>query len=115
MSNKLTLIIDGNWLLMSRLAVIKQRYNDIDELIDGAIGIMIKSIKIVLKTFNDIDSIVMVVDGGSWRKHIGIENISENLKKISNIDSIGYKETRVHDDSLDWDYIFSRFDEGAAC
>lgn len=111
MSNKLTLIIDGNWLLMSRLSVLKNKYADINDLVNGALTLMIKSIRIVVNTFKDIDGIVMVVDGGSWRKHIDISDIVDNLKKISDIDFVGYKETRMHDDSLDWDYIFSRFDE----
>ena len=33
MKSKLTLIVDGNWLLMSRLAVMNGRYPNIDELL----------------------------------------------------------------------------------
>lgn len=110
MSNKLTLIIDGNWLLMSRLSVLKNRYKTADELANNVFLLMIKSIKIVLNTFKDIDSIVMVVDGGSWRKHIELGDISDGLKKITEVDVVEYKGTRIKDDTIDWELIFSKFD-----
>lgn len=109
-NSKLTLLVDGNWLLMSRLSVLVNNYKDLPELCNELKILMIKSIKIVLKTFPDIDNIIFVSDGGSWRKHIDISDIEETLKKMISGDAVGYKETRVYDnDDIDWDFVFNEF------
>ena len=54
--SKLTLIVDGNWLLMSRLAVLNNKYDSADELIKNVKKMLIKSINIALRTFEDIDN-----------------------------------------------------------
>ena len=51
MKSKLTLIVDGNWLLMSRLAVMNGRYPNIDELLRELKLLMVRSTNLVLKTF----------------------------------------------------------------
>ena len=108
--SKLTLIVDGNWLLMSRLSVLINRYKDLSELCTELKLLMIKSIKLVLRTFPDIDNIVFVSDGGSWRKHIDISNIEDVLRKMIDGDLVGYKETRVYDtDEIDWEVVFEEF------
>lgn len=110
--SKLTLIVDGNWLLMSRLAVLVNRYKDLSELCNELKILMIKSIKLVLRTFHDIDNIIFVSDGGSWRKHIDISDIENILKKMIDGDLVGYKETRVYDnDDIDWEYVFDEFNK----
>ena len=58
--SKLTLLIDGNWLLMSRLSVIANQYNDDYELSHELQLLLIRSIKLVLKHFPDIDNIIFV-------------------------------------------------------
>ena len=68
--SKLTLIVDGNWLLMSRLAVMNGRYPNMDELLRELKLLMIRSINLVLKTFPNIDNVIFVADGGSWRNDI---------------------------------------------
>ena len=68
--SKLTLIVDGNWLLMSRLAVMNGRYPNMDELLRELKLLMIRSTNLVLKTFPLIDNIIFVADGGSWRNNI---------------------------------------------
>ena len=70
--SKLTLIVDGNWLLMSRLRVLENRYLDDYELCHELQLMMIKSINVVLRTFPSIDNIIFVADGGSWRNNIEI-------------------------------------------
>ena len=65
--SKLTLIVDGNWLLMSRLAVISGRYPDTNELNRELKLLMIRSVNLVLRAFPVIDNIIFVADGGSWR------------------------------------------------
>ena len=110
-SSKLTLIVDGNWLFMSRMAVLLNKIKDVDDLCDELGLLMVKSIKIVLRNFADIDNIVFVSDGGSWRKNIDISDIEESLKKLGICDVVGYKETRVHSDEIDWDYVFEKFNK----
>ena len=56
--SKLTLVIDGNWLLMSRLAVMNGRYPNIDELLRELKLLMVRSTNLVLKTFPLIDNII---------------------------------------------------------
>ena len=56
--SKLTLIIDGNWLLMSRFAVLSNQYKDDKELCEQIQLLMLKSINLVLRTFPDIDNII---------------------------------------------------------
>ena len=66
--SKLTLIIDGNWLMMSRLPVLNGRYADDKTLIQEVKLLMIKSINVVLRTFPMVDNIMFVTDGGSLPK-----------------------------------------------
>ena len=80
-TNKLTLIVDGNWLMMSRMAsfiklfdksqpeiVKKNASKNLEEQ-------MAKSIGIILNKFKEIDNVVLVADGGSWRKKLAIPKI----------------------------------------
>ena len=109
--SKLTLIVDGNWLLMSRMAVLVNKISNIEDLCNELELLMVKSIKLVLRNFPNIDNIVFVSDGGSWRKNIDISNIEEALKKLGIADVVGYKETRVHSEDIDWEYVFGKFDK----
>ena len=68
--SKLTLIIDGNWLFMSRLAVISNRYIDDYELCQNIKSLLIKSMNVALRKFPNIDNVIFVADGGSWRSQI---------------------------------------------
>lgn len=103
MKNKCTLIIDGNWLLLSRFSVIGNGFeidmpdivkekakNDLHEL-------MAKSITIVLNRFSIIDNVVLVTDGGSWRKQLPVPQQLQNVT---------YKGNRAHAKELDWKYIY---------
>lgn len=102
--NKCTLIIDGNWLLLSRFSVIgrgfeqempeqvkEQAKNELQDL-------MAKSISIVLNRFPTIDNVILVTDGGSWRKQLPIPSIIENVT---------YKGNRSSTKEHDWKYIYS--------
>ena len=110
-NSKLTLIVDGNWLFMSRMAVLLNKIKNVDDLCNELELLMVKSIKLVLRNFPDIDNIVFVSDGGSWRKNIDISEIEEALKKLEICDVVGYKETRVHSDEIDWEYVFDKFNK----
>lgn len=101
--SKCTLIIDGNWLLMSRLSVLQNRYVDEKELCQELKLLMVKSIKLVLRQFQVIDNIVFVTDGGSWRNTIEIPKFLQD-------ENIEYKGNREKDESINWDLVFSEFD-----
>lgn len=107
MSNKkslLSLIVDGNWLLMSRLSILRMRIKDEDKLLKELKIMMIKSMNVMMRNFSQIDNIIFVADGGSWRN--GLE-IPVFLKK----DHITYKGNREKDKDLDWDKVFATYDE----
>ena len=106
MSNKsnCVLIIDGNWLLMSRLSILRMRIKDEDTLVKEVKLMMIKSINKLLRDIPQIDNVIFVADGGSWRNKV---EIPEFLKK----DHITYKGNREKDKDLDWDKIFKGYDE----
>ena len=100
-NSKLTLLIDGNWLLMSRLSVLHNRYADDDKLCKDLKLMMIRSINIVLKQFTEIDNIIFVSDGGSWRNKIAVPSFIKEE----------YKGNRKLDDSMNWDLIFKAYED----
>lgn len=108
--SKLTLIVDGNWLLMSRLSVLNNRFADDYELNQELKLLMIKSINIVLKNFPDIDNVIFVADGGSWRNNL---EIPDYLIKECEEDGVpvGYKENRVRSEDINWELLFKSYDE----
>ena len=99
--SKLTLLIDGNWLLMSRLSVLQDRYSDDDKLCKDLKLMMIRSINIVLKQFTEIDNIIFISDGGSWRNKLPIPSFLEEE----------YKGTRHPDESVNWEAVFGAYED----
>lgn len=105
MSNsKLTLIIDGNWLLMSRLSVINDKYESDDDLFNALQKMLLRSIEITIKHFKDIDNIIFVADGGSWRNKV-------ELPKCLESEGIEYKGNRIKSDDINWDKVFYKYEE----
>lgn len=107
MSNKktiLSLVIDGNWLLMSRLSILRMRIKDEDTLVKEVKLMMIKSINKLIRDIPQIDNVIFVADGGSWRNKIEIPGF---LRK----DHVTYKGNREKDKDLDWDKIFAGYDD----
>lgn len=102
--SKLTLIVDGNWLMMSRLSILRMRIKDEDTLIKELKLMMIKSINKMIRDIPQIDNVIFIADGGSWRNKI---EVPEFLKK----DHITYKGNREKDKEIDWDKIFKGYDE----
>ena len=94
--SKLTLIVDGNWLLMSRLSVLRNKFSDDIELNHQLKLLMIKSINVVLRTFPTIDNVIFIADGGSWRNKINVpfESILsyDEIKTIFENHNINIKE-----------------------
>lgn len=101
--SKLTLIIDGNWLLMSRLVVLKNQYNDIDSLVHNLKLMLIRSINSMLRSLPEVDNIIFVADGGSWRANIPIPSILSQH-------GVSYKGTREKSSEFDWDRLFEEFE-----
>lgn len=101
--NKCTLIVDGNWLLMSRFSVMSNGFNinnpDISkEMAQNELhNLMAKSINIILNRFPVVDNIVLVTDGGSWRKQLPIPKQLQDTT---------YKGNRGQTIELDWKYIY---------
>lgn len=106
--NKLTLIVDFNWLAISRMSVLAKdfniknpeatrqwAYNNLQDL-------LAKSINVVLNRFPIIDNIVIVSDAGSWRKR---------LKQPQIIKDTIYKGNREFTSELDWDLIYKSFND----
>jgi 5'-3' exonuclease len=98
-----TLLIDGNWLLMSRLFAVKSYFNVQNDDTEKQRGtaeledLMCRSINLIINKFDTVvDNIILVADGGSWRK---------SLKKPSFFEE-DYKGNRVKDVEIDWNYVY---------
>lgn len=102
--NKLTLLVDGNWLLISRASVLMTSFNknlpeeakkqsqlELEDL-------LAKSICVVLSRMPMIDNLIIMADGGSWRKQLPIPK---------SIDGTTYKGNRITDNEIEWNYIYS--------
>lgn len=105
--SKLTLLVDGNWLLMSRLSVITNSYLDDNELCKNLQLLMIQSIKKVLKKFPNIDNIIFCADGGSWRNDLEIPEIV--VDDEGNL--IRYKGNREKPSDINWELIFLAYEK----
>ena len=108
--SKLTLIIDGNWLLMSRFSVLSSQYNDEDQMCKELQLLMLKSINLVTKTFTDIDNIIFVSDGGSWRNSLDIPNFLYDEKQYED-QSVEYKGQRHLPEGVNWELVFKYYEE----
>lgn len=99
--SKLTLLVDGNWLLMSRMSVINSKYDDTIEMCKDLKILMVKSLNVVLRTFPQIDNIIFVADGGSWRNDLPVPSFLDEE----------YKGNRIKSEDVDWDVVFAEFED----
>ena len=108
MKNKCTLLVDSNWLAISRVSVMLNNFttdhtnialNEAKEEFKDAFS---KSIGIILNRFPVIDNIIMMADGGSWRKQLPIPKQLENIT---------YKGNRSRNVEYSWDHIWSALTE----
>lgn len=106
--SSLTLLVDGNWLLMSRIAVLKNKYFDTDSLVHELQLLMIRSINAQLRKFPEIDNIIFIMDGGSWRNKVKIPNFLVQQ-------GISYKGNREKSEGIDWDKVFKSYEALALC
>lgn len=102
--SKLTLLIDGNWLLMSRLSVLNNNIDNFQFCQDLKI-LIIRSINVVLRNFPLIDNIIFCADGGSWRSKVAIPK-----SLYSDTEQVEYKGNRQYSQDIDWDYIFGEYE-----
>ena len=104
-NNKLTLVVDGNWLLMSRYFMKRDTFrtdlpdsvkeNSSHQLAD----LMAQSISVILRQFRgSITNIIFVSDNRSWRKDYPMPSCIETTDT--------YKGTRKNDETYDWKYIY---------
>ena len=106
--NKCTLLVDFNWLTVSRVSVIMDKFNknNSEDIIKSAKHElkenMVRSINMILNRFQCIDNIVIAADGGSWRKLLPVP---ESLKDTT------YKGNRQQDVEYDWNAIFGASNE----
>lgn len=104
MKNKCTLLCDYNWLTISRFSVINKGFNKLlsesilNESKEELKDMLARSISVILNRFPIIDDIIIVADGGSWRKQLPIPN---QLKKTT------YKGNRQANIEMSWDHIWN--------
>lgn len=101
--NKCTLLVDGNWLLMSRFGMNREGFlkenSDFEKNIalNNCVNDMKLSLSYILEKLEGlIENIILICDGQSWRKKV---------PKPKSLEA-EYKGTRVRDEDLDWDYIY---------
>lgn len=110
MKNKCTLLVDSNWLTISRVSVILTQFNKnnsetaLESAKEELKDMMGKSISVLLNRFPVIDNIIMMADGGSWRKQLPIPDTLKNFH-------ITYKGNRTHKEDYNWDYIWDGLTE----
>ena len=106
--NKCTLLIDFNWLTISRFSVMMDKFekSNPDPVIQAAKDelkeTMARSINIILNRFPCIDNVVIAADGGSWRKSLPIP------ETLHNITYKGHREQKVE---YDWEAVFAASNE----
>lgn len=101
--NKCTLVIDGNWLLISRSSKYTEDFADSktdfekDLAKQQTIDLMARSVAVTMMRFEGVvDNIILCVDSKSWRKTV---KKPESLKAE-------YKGTRRKKENVDWDAVF---------
>lgn len=108
MENRFTLLVDSNWLLQSHFSLVQNKFliNNSEQAKKAAqrdlSDFMARSINVIINRFRSIDNIVIVADGGSWRK---------NYKKPTTLQNVVYKGNRENNQDYDWDYIWGALDD----
>lgn len=106
MANKLTLLIDGNYMLRSRCFYFEKyfRHDATEAAKERAslelMDMLARSVSHVLGKFPMVDNLVITGDGGSWRKEVPVTEQMQNTE---------YKGNRQQDDVTDWGAIFKAF------
>lgn len=113
MKNKLTLLIDGNWLLMSRFIVRQDLFDktkndneDIERAKQSLLDVLAQSVHKIINAYDGIiDNVMLVQDAGTWRKDLE--------RPVCVTDA--YKGNREYDEDItDWNAIWETADRFAA-
>ena len=107
MKNNCTLLIDGNWLLISRMSTMRDKFNkskygpeEIETHSYMLMDLLAQSINKLINLIPQVDNILYVQDGGSWRK---------SIEKPELVDV--YKGNREYpEDDTDWQSIWTAHD-----
>lgn len=110
---KATLIVDGNWILQTRLFIFKKfriKYGtsialfDTKEEMAEFTETMINSYHNILNQFTNIaDDVIWVSDKGSWRKEV--------IKLGKDTDEPSYKKNHIKDETVNWDNLFKCYSD----
>lgn len=105
--NNLTLVCDMNYVLMSRYSVVGGFSKGSPERIlqssqHNLTDMLARSINIMLNRFPCVDNVVLVGDGGSWRKQLPVPHQLRNVT---------YKGNREKQDDVDWDHVFKSLND----
>lgn len=109
MPNKLTILTDGGWLLMSRLFAFEKGFASDNTAAQKRAAAeafkesLSQSMSRILNQFPDADNIVLMSEGGSWRKNLPIPN------QLEDITYKGHREKKP----LDWAAIYKAYNEFA--
>ena len=101
--NKLTLLVDMGWVTMRYFSVLLKDFDKSlpeqvrDEATWNLAQMMSRSITNVLNQLDAVDNIVLLTEGGSWRK---------SVQKPRSFIHYDYKGNRVHPIEFDWDRIW---------
>lgn len=110
MANKLTILVDGGWLNVSRAFIhekgFKASNTDFQKQAasEAFKETLAQSYVKFLNLFPQADNIVLMSEGGSWRKHMPVP---DQLKNIT------YKGNRERKSETDWNAIFGAYGEFA--
>lgn len=105
--NNLTLVCDMNYVLMSRYSVVGGFVKGSPERVLQAsqrnlTDMLARSINIILNRFPCVDNVILVGDGGSWRKQLPIPTQLKGTK---------YKGNREQQEEVDWDHVFNALND----
>ena len=105
--NNLTLVCDMNYVLMSRYSVVGGFVKGSPEKVlqssqQNLTDMLARSINIMLNRFPCVDNVVLVGDGGSWRKQLPIPTQLKGTK---------YKGNREQQEEVDWDRVFNALND----
>ena len=101
-----TLLIDGNWLLLSRVFLLQDKFKLSnpqrikEEATQDLMEILGRSVSGMLHKIPELTNIILIADGGSWRKELPIP---DQLKETT------YKGNRTKESETDWNAIFGAF------
>ena len=106
---KCCVVIDGNWLFMSRFSVMTEKFRvpcNAERAKNELKSSLMTSVQFLLEQKKFIDGVVICADGKSWRKDIPRPELQNIINPAG-----GYKRNRVRGEELDWKSAFAAFND----